>query len=90
MSETLSNKTKQNARNTNKTNKRNEANKNLTETLNRMGIRHRKCRLKNFFEFHDEFVQNRTQLELNVFNHLVKRCAFKIDEHRREAKTENR
>ena len=33
--------------------------------------------VRKFIQFYDEFSQNRKQLESDLFNHLVKRCAFK-------------
>jgi hypothetical protein len=41
--------------------------------------------IKKFFEFYDEFTQNRTQLDLYVYNHLQE-MRFKIDQHREELK----
>ena len=38
---------------------------------------------KKLVQFYDKFLTwNKTQLESNVFGHLVKRCDFKIGEHR--------
>ena len=39
--------------------------------------------IKKFFEFYDEFSQNRTQLESDVFDHFQE-IRFKIDQHREE------
>jgi len=41
--------------------------------------------IQKFFEFYDEFTQNRTQLELDVFDHYQE-MRFKIDQHREELK----
>ncbi len=41
--------------------------------------------IKNFYQFHDEFIQNRTKLESNVFDHFQE-IRFQIDEHREELK----
>jgi hypothetical protein len=41
--------------------------------------------IKKFFEFYDEFTQNRTQLDSDVFNHFQE-IRFKIDQHREELK----
>ena len=39
--------------------------------------------LQKFFEFYDELIQNRTQLDSDVFEHFQE-MRFKIDEHREE------
>jgi hypothetical protein len=41
--------------------------------------------IRKFFEFYDEFIQNRTKLDLDVFNHFHE-MRFKIDEQREELK----
>ena len=41
--------------------------------------------IRKFSEFYEEFNQNRTKLELEVFNHFHE-LRFKIDEHREELK----
>jgi hypothetical protein len=41
--------------------------------------------IKKFFEFYDEFSQNRTKLDLDVFEHFQE-MRFKIDQHREELK----
>ena len=41
--------------------------------------------LRQFFEFYDEFTQNRTQLDSDVFDHFQE-LRFKIDQHREELK----
>jgi hypothetical protein len=41
--------------------------------------------IKKFFEFYDEFIQNRTKLDMDVFDHFHE-MGFKIDEHRVELK----
>jgi hypothetical protein len=41
--------------------------------------------IRTFFEFFDEFNQNRTKLDLDVYNHFHE-VRFKIDEHREELK----
>ncbi len=37
--------------------------------------------IKVFFEYYDEFIQNKTQLESDVFEHFQE-MRFKVDEHR--------
>jgi transposase-like protein len=41
--------------------------------------------IRQFFEFYDEFTQNRTQLDSDVFDHFQE-IRFKIDQHREELK----
>ena len=41
--------------------------------------------LQKFFEFYDAFIQNRTQLESDVFDHFQE-IRFQIDQHREELK----
>ena len=41
--------------------------------------------IKKFFEFYDEFIQNKTQLESDVFEHFQE-MRFKVDEQREELK----
>jgi hypothetical protein len=41
--------------------------------------------IRKFFEFYDQFDQNKTQLESDVFDHFQE-LRFKIDEHREELK----
>jgi hypothetical protein len=41
--------------------------------------------IRIFFEFYDAFTQNKTQLDLDVFNHFQE-MRFKIDEHREKLK----
>jgi hypothetical protein len=41
--------------------------------------------IKIFFEYYEEFIQNKTQLESDVFEHFQE-LRFKIDEHREELK----
>ncbi len=41
--------------------------------------------LRQFFEFYEEFSQNRTQLDMDVFDHFQE-IRFKIDQHREELK----
>ena len=41
--------------------------------------------IRKFFEFYEEFVQNRTQLESDAFDHFQE-LRFKIDEHRERLK----
>ncbi len=41
--------------------------------------------IREFFQFYDEFSQNRTQLDLDVFDHYQE-LRFKIDEYREELK----
>jgi hypothetical protein len=41
--------------------------------------------IKKFFKFYDEFSQNRTKLDSDVFDHFQE-MRFKIDEHREELK----
>ena len=40
--------------------------------------------IRKFFEFYDEFIQKKTKLESDVFDHLSFR--FQIDEHREKRK----
>jgi hypothetical protein len=40
---------------------------------------------QKFFQFYDEFIQNRTKLDLDVFNHFQE-IRFQIDEHRERLK----
>ncbi len=37
--------------------------------------------IKKFFEFYDEFAQNKTKLDMDVFEHFQE-IRFKIDQHR--------
>ena len=41
--------------------------------------------IQKFFQFYDKFIQNRTKLESNVFDHFQE-IRFHIDEHREELK----
>ena len=41
--------------------------------------------IEKFYQFHDEFIQNRTKLESSVFDHFQE-IRFQIDEHREELK----
>ena len=41
--------------------------------------------IRKFFGFFDEFIQNRTKLDMDVFNHFQE-LRFKIDEHRERLK----
>ena len=41
--------------------------------------------IKKFFEFYDEFQQNRTKLDMDVFEHFQE-MRFQIDEHRERIK----
>ncbi len=41
--------------------------------------------LRQFFEFYEEFNQNRTKLDIDVYNHFHE-MRFKIDQHREELK----
>jgi hypothetical protein len=41
--------------------------------------------IKIFFDYYDEFIQNKTQLEMNVFEHYQE-MRFKVDEQREELK----
>jgi hypothetical protein len=41
--------------------------------------------IKKLFEFYDEFSQNRTKLDMDVFDHFQE-IRFKIDQHREELK----
>jgi hypothetical protein len=41
--------------------------------------------IRNFFDFYDEFNQNKSKLDLDVFNHFQE-MRFRIDEHREELK----
>jgi hypothetical protein len=41
--------------------------------------------IQKFFTFYDEFVQNRTNLDMDVYNHFDE-IRFKIDEHRERIK----
>jgi hypothetical protein len=40
---------------------------------------------RTFFQFYDEFVQNRSKLESDVFDHFHEMC-FQVDEHREKLK----
>ena len=41
--------------------------------------------IRQFFEFYDEFIQNKNKIESDVFDHFQE-MRFKIDEHREELK----
>jgi len=41
--------------------------------------------IQKFFQFYDEFIQNKTNLDMDVFNHFQE-MRFQIDEHREELK----
>jgi hypothetical protein len=41
--------------------------------------------IQKFFEFYDKFIQNRTKLDLDVFDHYQE-LRFQIDQHREELK----
>ena len=41
--------------------------------------------IRKFFEYYDEFQQNRTQLDSDVFDHFQE-LRFQVDEHREELK----
>jgi hypothetical protein len=41
--------------------------------------------IENFYQFHDEFIQNRIKLESDVFDHFQE-MRFQIDEHRERLK----
>jgi hypothetical protein len=41
--------------------------------------------IRQFFEFYDEFIQNRTKIDMDVFNHFQE-LRFQIDEHRERLK----
>jgi hypothetical protein len=42
-----------------------------------------KVLIQKFYQLYDEFIQNRTKLESDVFNHFYE-LRFQIDEHREE------
>ena len=41
--------------------------------------------IRKFFEYYDEFAQNKTKLDMDVFEHFQE-IRFKIDQHREELK----
>jgi hypothetical protein len=41
--------------------------------------------IQKFFEFYDEFIQNKIKIELDVFNHFQE-MRFQVDEHRERLK----
>jgi len=71
--------------------KSNEALKNLKESHSylsgeEIGLKHDlEESIRKFFEFYDEFIQNRTKLESDVFDHFQE-MRFQIDEHRETLK----
>ena len=71
--------------------KSNEALKNLKESHSylsgeELGLKQElESSIRQFFEFYDEFQQNRTNLDMDVYNHFDE-IRFKIDEHRERTK----
>jgi len=71
--------------------KSNEALKNLIESHSylsgeELGLKQElEMSIRQFFEFYDEFQQNRTKLDMDVYNHFHE-MRFRIDEHRERLK----